>query len=535
MNSYFAQRTTSMSEAISSKRVATRKFRRMAVALGATIAMAIGLVLAFVAPANAAPPAPKTIVSLTFDDGHASQQVAFDTMKQYGMLGTFYMNSGFVGGEGFFTLDQVKAIAAYGNEIGSHTISHPDLTAISADEASRQICNDRVNWAAWGIPTSNFAYPFASENAAVETLVKNCGDNSARGLGDVKTRFSCPACPVAETIPPLNAYNTRAPDQVETTWTLADLKTSVTQAEATGGWVQLTFHDICDGCPAPAMSPAVFQQFIKWLAPRASRGTVVQRVQDVIGGVVAPVVAGPVAPEAAAGINGVKNPSLETFDAATGLPQGFIAAGYGSNTPTWAVTTAAHTGTSAVTMTMANYVDGAARLMPTLDLGQYAPTVTAGKTYDLSAWYTSTVTTQFDLYYRTALGTWAYWTSSPLFAPTASYTEAKYTTPAVPAGATAISFGLNLISNGSVTVDDLSMISTSAVAPAALRAATALNTLVVAGASGTDTPSITDDPIVKGDDVTKHFEVPSEVALPVVPDLLDPGKTFVISPELIRG
>ena len=79
------------------------------------------------------------------------------------------------------------------------------------------------------------------------------------------------------------------------------------------------------------------------------------------------------------------------------------------------------------------------------------------------------------------------------------------------------------------------MISTSAVAPAALRAATALNTLVVPGASGTDTPSITDDPIVKGDDVTKHFEVPSEVALPVVPDLLDPGKTFVISPELIRG
>ena len=109
---------------------------------------------------------------------------------------------------------------------GRHTISHPDLATISADEASRQICNDRVNWAAWGIPTTNFAYPFASSTTAVETLVKNCGDNSARGLGDIKTRFSLPdlrwrrAMPV----PAAELYYTKAPDQVETTWTLADLK-----------------------------------------------------------------------------------------------------------------------------------------------------------------------------------------------------------------------------------------------------------------------------------------------------------------------
>ena len=80
------------------------------------------------------------------------------------------------------------------------------------------------------------------------------------------------------------------------------------------------------------------------------------------------------------------------------------------------MTTDAHTGTNAVTISMSEYVDGTARLMPTFDLGECAPTVTAGKSYDLSAWYKSDVVTQFDLYYRTALGTWAYWTSSPWFA-----------------------------------------------------------------------------------------------------------------------
>ena len=67
-------------------------------------------------------------------------------------------------------------------------------------------------------------------------------------------------------IPPAEPYYTKAPDQVETTWTLDDLKTSVTQAEAAGGWVQLTFHDICDvGCPEPNVSPACSSSsFLGW-------------------------------------------------------------------------------------------------------------------------------------------------------------------------------------------------------------------------------------------------------------------------------
>jgi peptidoglycan/xylan/chitin deacetylase (PgdA/CDA1 family) len=507
---------------------------RVIAAITAAIAMVAGLTVAIVLPANAAPPAAKTIVSLTFDDGHASQQVAFDTMKQYGMVGTFYMNSGFVGAAGFLSLDQIRAIAAYGNEIASHSVSHADLATVTADEAARQICNDRVNWGTWGLPVSNFAYPFASSTTEVEALVQNCGDNSGRGLGDIKSPFSCPDCAVAETIPPTNPYFTKAPDQVELSWTLDNLKTTVTQAEATGGWVQLTFHDLCAGCPEPNISPEVFQQFIAWLAPRATRGTVVERVQEVIGGTVAPAVAGPVATEAAAGVNAIKNPSLETFDAATGLPQCFAQVAYGTNTPTWQTTTDAHTGTSAVTMAVTGYGDGAARLMPTLDLGECAPTVTAGKTYNLSTWYKSDVATQFDLYYRTALGTWAYWTSSPWFAAASTYTEATYTTPAVPVGATAISFGLNLFQNGTLTVDDLSMINGEATAPAALRSATSVNAAIVAEG---DAPLTADDtPKEKGDVVTEHYEIPAPVATPEVPSIDNPGPhTFVLTPERMRG
>src|SRR5690242_16994626 len=66
---------------------------------------------------------------------------------------------------------------------------------------------------------------------------------------------------------------------------------------------------------------------------------------------------------------------------------------------------------------------------------------TTADTYNLSVWYESTGTTQFALYYRTTNGSWFYWTSSPWFATASTWTQATFTTPAVPAGANGMSFG----------------------------------------------------------------------------------------------
>jgi len=527
-------------------------------AVAVTAALAVGLLVGLggAAPASAAT---GTIVSFTFDDANADQLPAASYLKSKGMTGTFFLVSGFIGFPNYMTLPNVQSLVADGHEIAGHTISHPDLAAVSVDEATRQICNDRVNWANWGIPVANFAYPFASSTPAVETAAKNCGANSARGLGDVKTRFSCGTCPVGETVPPKAPYYTAAPDQVDSTWTLADLENSVTQAEAkkNGSWVQLTFHHICTGavtgCPAPSISPTIFDQFVDWLAPRAaSNGTVVKTVGAVIGGATKPAVPGPVAPPAAPGVNAIKNPSMETFNAATGLPQCYLAGGYGTNTPSWAVTTDAHTGTNAVTLTVTNYTDGDAKLVPGLDLGDCAPTVTPGQTYTIGEWYKSTAVTQFALFYRTPNGLWNYWTSSPWFAASPSYAQATLVTPPVPAGATAVSFGLNLFNNGTLTTDDLSMTQAGA-APAGLRSPSltpAAQILDVSAApavsAGPGSNSGQKPPKNKGDKIATHNTVPGPTAPNTAgrggkkPQLgTAPGELtlppFVVSPELTRG
>lgn len=418
----------------------------------AVFALAAGTTVAFAPDAQAA--ANPTVVTLTFDDANADQMTAANTLNLLGLKGTFYIPSGYVNAPGYLTVANLATLKNAGHEIAGHTVTHPDLTTLPIDEATRQVCNDRINLANWGFPTTSFAYPFAAENAAVQTVVQNCGYNSARGLGDIQTRFGCQGCDLAETIPPANPYLIQAPDEVDNTWKLADLQNVVTKAEATGGWIVLTFHHIMTTSTDPLnITPSLFSQFATWLRLRPLT-TSVKTVNQVIGGTVKPLVAGPPVPPQGTG-NLVKNPSLETLTG--GVPQCWQNGSYGTNTPTFSTVSPGHTGSTAAKLVMSGYSNGDAKWLPALDLGGCSPTATPGHSYQLGAWYTSTVSTQFELYYRTGLGSWVYWTASPWFGASSSYTKAVWTTPPLPAGASGVSFGLNLFSNGTLVTDDYEM------------------------------------------------------------------------------
>jgi peptidoglycan/xylan/chitin deacetylase (PgdA/CDA1 family) len=55
---------------------------------------------------------------------------------------------------------QVAALPAHGIEVGAHTVNHPILTSIDADEARREIVESRARLEAiTGAPVTSFAYP----------------------------------------------------------------------------------------------------------------------------------------------------------------------------------------------------------------------------------------------------------------------------------------------------------------------------------------------------------------------------------------
>ena len=410
-------------------------------------------------PAGAAAEAQnRTVVSLTFDDGHAEQYAARSILAAHDMHGTFFVNTGRIGTtSGFLTLSQLRDLASDGNEIAGHTVGHADLTTLSSDEAIRQVCNDRMNLLNWGFEPTDFAYPYGHANPAVEQIVAGCGYNSARQVGDIRSPADdgCPGCDYAETIPPADPYFTRAPDSVDNQWTLDDVKTLVTQAESHGGgWVQLTFHHVCDGCATGyTITPDNLNALLDWLQPRASQGTMVKTVHEVIGGSLRPGVAGPVPPVG----QPLQNASLEVDANGNDAADCWSFGTFGANTAAWTRTSDAHSGSSGERVDISNYTSGDRKLVTTQDLGECTPTVTPGHRQALSAWYKSTSPTQFVAYYRDAIGKWSYWTSGPSFAAASAWTKAGWTTPAVPAGATALSFGLNLAAVGSLTTDDYAL------------------------------------------------------------------------------
>jgi peptidoglycan/xylan/chitin deacetylase (PgdA/CDA1 family) len=220
------------------------------------------------------------VVSLTFDDGRASQELAGRLLAEHGLSGTFYVNSGKVGEEPrHLTWDQVDALAAGGHEIGGHTVNHPDLTEVSADEARREVGADRDALLARGYEVTTFAYPYGKgyDHPAARSAVQRAGYAAARRAWGLQGREQ----PAAETIPPGDPWAVRTPDGVTSANELDTLRELVTVAEREGGWVPIVFHDVGDGWRDRwTVTQADLEALLVWLV---ERGADVRTVADVAG------------------------------------------------------------------------------------------------------------------------------------------------------------------------------------------------------------------------------------------------------------
>ena len=187
-------------------------------------------------------------VSLTFDDSNADQLPAEQTMKSAGLHGTFYTVSGWVDQPSYLTLAQRAADRRRRQrDRRAHDPAPGPAHARPRQEQQREICNDRVNLINWGFQPTDFAYPFADADTtetaakAVRLQQRPRPRRRARPRGRAARN-----CVYAETMPPPDPYYLRAPDEVDATWTLAQMKAEVTNAQSHGGgWVILTFHHIC--------------------------------------------------------------------------------------------------------------------------------------------------------------------------------------------------------------------------------------------------------------------------------------------------
>ena len=376
-----------------------------------------------------------TAVSITFDDGFDSHLVAADLLDQHGMLGTFYLILGRLGGPGYLTLDDVRSLADRRHEIGAHTFTHRSLPDLAPDEAERELCDARVALAGIGFGAESFAYPFGAASEELSLAAERCGYSSARRVGGLFDPEGCTTCPVRETIAPAAPFAVLTPNSVIDTTSLEDLQRSVTDAEeAGGGWVVIVIHHVCDGCSELAMSPALLDDFLAWLEPRAAQGTVVATVDQIMGGEPAAPVAGPPPTRPLSPEQLLANGTLESWPSEADQPPECWLFGGNGEGQVWARSDDAASGAFSQHVVVSDR-EGNARLLSQQDMGTCATPARGGDSFRFTASYKGTAHALPVAYYRNRLGNWISWSHAPSFIePTDEWTEASWTPPALPEG-----------------------------------------------------------------------------------------------------
>jgi peptidoglycan/xylan/chitin deacetylase (PgdA/CDA1 family) len=175
-------------------------------------------------------------------------------LEQYNMTGTFYVNTNrlntFTSSQTFLTTEQVLQMYAAKHEIGGHTLTHANLTQQSFDQQKYEICQDRINLIDIGVYPTSFAFPFGINTDETFQILSECGYNSARDSGGIRTNTSCTACPVGERIPPQNPLQMRSVPY-RATMGVSGIQAYITAAanETQDTWLMFIFHELGDYDP----------------------------------------------------------------------------------------------------------------------------------------------------------------------------------------------------------------------------------------------------------------------------------------------
>jgi polysaccharide deacetylase family sporulation protein PdaB len=114
------------------------------------------------------------VIALTIDAAWNADKTKFilDTLDQYGIKATFFLCGVWVDAYP----EMVKEIAARGHEIGNHSLTHPHMNRISAEEIRTEISklDDKIEKLT-GKRTTLFRAPFGEYNDTVVSTVRDMG------------------------------------------------------------------------------------------------------------------------------------------------------------------------------------------------------------------------------------------------------------------------------------------------------------------------------------------------------------------------
>jgi peptidoglycan/xylan/chitin deacetylase (PgdA/CDA1 family) len=182
----------------------------------------------------AAVPFNRGLVSISFDDGWTNQYTnAAPLLKKYGLVGTYNIISGELADQpDYMSAAQVKALYASGNEIASHSVTHPDMTTLTSAQLTSQMSQSQTTLQnLLGAPVTDFAYPYGAYNNATLAEGSKYYQTQRTVNGGLNTKDNL-------NLTQLKIY------EVDSNISQAQVKGWVDAAIAQKSWLILVFHEV---------------------------------------------------------------------------------------------------------------------------------------------------------------------------------------------------------------------------------------------------------------------------------------------------
>ncbi|MFY9175273.1 MAG: polysaccharide deacetylase family protein [Peptococcia bacterium] len=124
---------------------------------------------------------PEKPIVLSFDDGYRSMYTAaLPILTEFEYQGTFFLHTNNIDTAGGLAKEMIQEMVASGMEIGSHTLSHPDLTKISTTRLQQELIDSKnILSEITGCSIQTFAYPAGRYNKEVLVQVEAAGYRGA--------------------------------------------------------------------------------------------------------------------------------------------------------------------------------------------------------------------------------------------------------------------------------------------------------------------------------------------------------------------
>ncbi len=114
---------------------------------------------------------------ITFDDGYKDVvDSALPILKKYNFTAAIFIINDKVGTDGYLTWDDINILKNAGWEVGSHTLSHPNLVTENPEKAKTEIYQSKkILEEKLSSPVIYFCYPSGKFNKDVENMVSGAG------------------------------------------------------------------------------------------------------------------------------------------------------------------------------------------------------------------------------------------------------------------------------------------------------------------------------------------------------------------------